>query len=259
MLRGPPASGLTRRRRALAVPLVGALAFGASLAVAALASAADIEWVPRPPGSTGGSVAAMGNTSSAPGGPSVRNLSLELAARIGLGLPLGNVDGEYGDTLNQTVSLTFPVWLEAGIRFRKNWQVGVYLVVAPGTPGGGLSANGPCSSFAGGCSVLDTQLGLFAHYHVLPDKPFDPWLGLGGGYEILSVLATGGGPSTSGWTALLADAGLDIKTAVEHVTVGPFVTVSLGQYDSFPNIPTPITTIHGWVMLGARGAFDIPL
>ncbi len=248
-------AGGTRTRRALARPLFGAVALGASLAVASLASAADVDSTSVPATGSVSSGAATGSASTNPNDPTGGNFSLELAARLGLGLPFGNVDGEYGDALNATVNFMLPVWLEAGVRFRQNWQVGLYLIVGPGTPGGALSASGGCS----GCSVLDTQIGLSAHYHVLPGKPLDPWFGLGGGYEILSVVGSGGGPSTNGWTGVLAEAGLDIKTAAEHVTVGPFVTASVGQYDSLPNNPMPSTALHGWVMLGVRGAYDIPL
>jgi hypothetical protein len=258
MLRGPTASGLiarqTKRRRALSAPLVSALAFSASLVAAPLASASDIGSTPRTPvASTAGDAAATGNPSSPlPADPRAKDLSLDLGIRLGLGLPFGNVDGYYGDTLQATVSWLVPVTLEAGVRFRQNWRLGSYLMVAPGD-GLGL----------GCCSALDTQLGLSVHYHVLPGKPVDPWFGVGGGYEILSVFQNGGSASISGWTWGVADAGLDLADAsAKHATVGPFVTASLGQFDPLPPLPgapKPSATLHGWVTFGFRVAFDIGL
>jgi hypothetical protein len=243
----------TKRRRALPAPLVGALAFGGASVAAPSASASDIgSTPPTPAASTVGDAAAAGSPSGAPVDPPAKNLSLDLGIRLGLGLPFGNVDGYYGDTLKATVSWAVPVSLEAGVRFRQNWRLGSYLIVAPGD-GLGL----------GCCRTLDTQLGLSAHYHVLPGKPVDPWFGVGGGYEILSLFADGGSASISGWTWVVADAGLDLADApAAHATVGPFVTASLGQFDPLspsPGTPKPSATLHGWVTIGMRVAFDIRL
>jgi len=182
--------------------------------------------------------------------------SFEAGARLGLGVPFGGVDAGNKDAVGETMSLMVPIWLEAGVRIRQKWHVGLYLVIGPGTLGGGLNA---ACSLPDGCHVVDIQFGASAHYHARPGKTFDPWVGVGAGHEWLSILTSGGGPTADGWTWLLIESGVEIK-ASERAVWGPFVTASLGRYESFGNrflaARPPDLALHEWLMLGVRVAYD---
>ena len=72
------------------------------------------------------------------------------------------------------------------------------------------------------------------HYHILPDAQFDPWVGLGLGYELVTASESGsatienttfnvdGSATLKGFQFLILEAGGDFK-ATPDFAVGPFV------------------------------------
>jgi hypothetical protein len=176
--------------------------------------------------------------------------AFEGGLRLGVALPVGNVDGLTGDSLGATVGVLVPLRLDFGARIGAHVFVGPYLVFGVGTDGGVLS---PC-----GCAVLYGQGGLNALYHLRPSERVDPWFGVGGGYEGL-VIDAGSSPGLSGWASDV-EAGADLRLGASRTKLGPFAAFSLGQFDSpgtysrpgsTAQIPAP-SALHGWLTLGVR-------
>ncbi len=183
---------------------------------------------------------------------------LEVGARVGFGAPIGTIDGQPGDTLDQTMANSIPLWLEAGWRMTPHWFVGVAESYAPGSSGGALST--ACSN----CQPEDLHLGVEAHYHVLPSASWDPWFGVGSGYEWLRVRNPIGVVGLQGWEFGNAQVGVDHRV-VSGVSVGPFAALAIGEYGSwFANEPccssgsgaVGSAALHAWLTLGIKGTFD---
>lgn len=117
------------------------------------------------------------------------------------------------------------------------------------------------------CSATDIRLGLQGQYHFLPGRPVDPWLGLGAGYEWLSDSRTGGGStikdSIQGIEFFNLQGGADFKVT-GGFTLGPFASVSFGQYSSATlggdgiaetNLSLKDKTSHEWILFGVKGSF----
>jgi hypothetical protein len=190
----------------------------------------------------------------------------EIAARLGYGLPLGDVEshkgfaGSVGDPLDQTIGAMVPLWFDVGYRFGPRWFGGVFLAYAPGVPGDALF-NACSGAGATGCSPDDFRAGLEVQFHLLPEGHWDPWLGAGLGYEWLHV---GFGAGTkplwaSGFELLNLQAGLDARLS-SRVALGPFVALTAAEYswnDPLPSSNTfDSTALHGWFVVGVRVVFD---
>ena len=120
------------------------------------------------------------------------------------------------------------------------------------------------------CSVSDIRLGIDAHFHLNPGASFDPWLGVGAGYEWLALSVSNGGQNgsltTSGFEYLNVQLGGDIGVA-RDLAVGPFVSLSAGEYRSETmngvtgTIAQDITdqSFHEWLLFGVRAVYSIRL
>ena len=216
----------------------------------------------------------------ADGGPT----GIELGLRTGYALPLGDASGgrtlttstgtttttttTTGSSLSDGVSGQIPLWVDVGYRFTPNFYVGGFFqygfAFIPN------NAETGCGQGGVSCSGHDVMFGVNAHYHVMPDAPFDPWIGLGFGYETLTFNLSQAGQSAdvsaSGWQFVNFQVGGDY-----HVTpsfgVGPFVALSLGQYSSVSVSGGGSSTsndiankaMHEWLTFGLRGAYDISI
>jgi hypothetical protein len=193
---------------------------------------------------------------------------VELGVRAGVALPLGNADGAAGDALHDTIDWMVPVGIEGGYRFARHWYVGAYAAIGPGVVGGPL--RDWCRSLFDDCSVQDTRVGVQIRYSVRSGAVWDPWFGLGAGYEWLGVHADGsnsGDAGLTGWEPLHAEAGVDFQLG-DALRLGPFVLATLAQYDASPatngTVHSPSDFIadkafHGWLMIGLRGSYAIRL
>src|SRR5262249_13809999 len=117
---------------------------------------------------------------------------IELGVRAGYSFPLGSVSGSsvttFGNTTvmqgGQSMSDAFtgrlPLMFDAGYRINPNIYVGLFLMY------GFMFINGDktqCNVSGVSCSAHEFEYGLNAHYHFLPETTFDPWLGVGFGFE----------------------------------------------------------------------------
>jgi hypothetical protein len=219
-------------------------------------------------------LAVLGSTSSA------RAEGFELGARVGYGLPFGET--EDGEDLSDGVKGMIPLQLDLGYRVTQELSLGGYVMYGVGFVGDTISE--PCDSadetpgVSASCSARDIRLGIQAQYHFAPAEKLDPWLGVGFGYEwlTLGVDVSGGGQSfelTStgrGFEFINLQGGLDFKVA-RGLGLGPFLSFSMGQYSSASascsgslcdNSDTESRDIddkalHQWLLLGVRGTFVV--
>jgi outer membrane protein W len=188
---------------------------------------------------------------------------VEVGLRAGYGIPLGQaLDGM---ALDNAYSNQIPLWLDAGYRFTPKIVAGLYAEY------GFLSiADGTCGASAD-CSGHDIHLGIEGQYRFLPSAQFDPWVGLGLGYEWATTSLKAGGADLTytlrGFEFLNLQGGTDFKVT-DQLGVGPFVSLALGQ---FTNVGGPGSggisgsntgdierkALHEWLVLGVRGTFGV--
>lgn len=192
----------------------------------------------------------------------------EAAVRAAVGIPIGNATGETtrapnGTTLADLVAWTVPLELELGARIGPAF-VGGYVSYAFGKAGNALE---------GGTSrsASNVRFGFEVLWHLGPDRPVDPWVGLGVGYEWLNLSVGGTGGAITGsargfeWVNL--QLGIDFALG-RSFRLGPFVRSRVAQYDtaSLGLINTQggeagstgdiqSKAVHTWIDVGLRFAF----
>lgn len=199
-----------------------------------------------------------------------REEGVEFAFRGGYSIPFGKAAGgtsqnpndlATGRNLGDVVTGAFPIWLDAGYRVVPSLMIGVYAAYEFGNAGSSLSS--ACAD----CGVHIGRVGLEAHYHFLPWRRLDPWLGAGIGYEALTVDFSAQGQDASvtmsGFELLQMQAGLDIamtRPSDIWFALGPFVSFALSTYsDASCSGPgtrcdgITDTAMHEWLTLGLRG------
>lgn len=217
---------------------------------------------------------ATSTASSAPSeGPTPSGLEVGLAS--GYMLPLGSADGVSGDGMTNFVNGAVPIRIHAGWRFlRPNIFVGAYFAYGFSSVPTGSGTEGAvigCGSGTIGCSAHVLLYGIEGEFHVLPEGIFDPWVGLGFGFENTTIDASGPSASASvsatGFDFVTFTVGGDYKP-MGNLGIGPFVGMTLGQ---FGNLSTSIsngnsssasitnTALHEWLTIGVRGVYDINL
>jgi hypothetical protein len=184
---------------------------------------------------------------------------IDIGLRVGLGKPFGQVDASTGDSLDQTFDFIVPLGVDVGYFVDPRLSIGLYGVYALGRPAAALSSD--CSSQGVRCSLDDLRVGFQAQVHGLRSNPWDPWLGLGSGYEWAQVHTPTGSLAEAGWELLNLEAGIDLRP-IHAAGIGPFVAWTVGEYD-FESLPghgqtaVPNRALHEWLMFGLRGTLDI--
>jgi len=192
----------------------------------------------------------------------------EAAVRAAVGFPIGNATGETtrapsGTSLSDLVSWTVPLELELGARIGPAF-VGGYVSYAFGKAG---------SALEGGTSrsANNVRFGFEVLWHLGPDRPVDPWVGLGVGYEWLNLsIGTASGALTGtarGFEWVNLQLGIDFLLG-RSFRLGPFVRSRVAQYDtgslglinqqggeasSTGDIQSK--AVHTWIDVGLRFAF----
>jgi hypothetical protein len=185
-----------------------------------------------------------------------------LGVRTGYSLPFGAVQS--GTAMKDDFNGHIPIWLDVGYKLTPNFMAGVY-----GEYGFGLIHGCPQGL---DCSGQVIRFGLQVHGQFLPGESVNPWVGFGMGYEFMNVSMSGTVAGVSAKASAWADGieyanlqgGADF-TLASGVGVGPFLSLSLGQYqDCFGKINGhsakcelgPLR-LHEWLTLGVRGAFEL--
>jgi hypothetical protein len=176
--------------------------------------------------------------------------AIELGLRLGYAAPLGN-----GEQDTAMVNLTFghiPLQLDLGYRFGPRWFAGAYAQY------GQVFIKG-CGADES-CSGYDLRFGLQGQYHFAPAASFDPWLGLGAGYEVFhaAASASGGNLSTDskGFELANLSGGASFKVS-DSFALGPLASLTLGEYSKVGDRAIPDKAMHLWLFGGLRGVFDV--
>jgi hypothetical protein len=105
------------------------------------------------------------------------------------------------------------------------------------------------------------RFGFNLHYHLLPGDDYDPWVGIGVGYEILNLNLYPGSGSASlrGFEVPNVQFGVDIR-ATDNLSAGPFITFALAEYTSASGyaVSGVDKKLHQWLIFGVRAVFDFP-
>jgi len=210
-------------------------------------------------------------------GSSAHATGFELGGRLGYGIPLGKADGD--SDLSDGISGMVPLQLDLGYRATPALSVGGYLMYGFGFAGNTISDRCDVANATPGvsasCGAHDLRLGLQAQYHFIPKRKLDPWVGLGLGYEwlTLTVDASAAGQHADvsstgkGFEFINLQGGLDFNLS-PGFGLGPFLSFSVGQYSSTSSSCSGDCTgvtetsgdvadkaIHQWLLLGVRGTF----
>jgi hypothetical protein len=240
-----------KRARAGKVALAIAWAAGAVVALApARARAADAR---EGAGAGAGAPSARGEALASAQTPQERP-GLRLGVRSGYALPAGKPFGGAG-ALSDTIAGQISAGVDVGWRFDGHVYAGLTgalgVVVPRGCPPGER------------CSGTDVRVGGMLAWRFSPAARFDPWVGVGAGYEILSTTQTIGSREETvtarGVELASVQLGFDV-VAARSLRLGPFVGASLARYRTV-TIGSMTTndfdaTSHGWLAAGMRGAWD---
>ena len=207
-----------------------------------------------------------------PAPPPARDSGFTLALRLGYGIPFGDTSANpsgaatpLGDLLHGEI----PIWIDVGYRFARSWFVGAYLQLGLGIVNKDQAAGGNvCNQPGVSCKGSDVRLGVEGTYGFSPGQSFNPWIGLGTGYEWVSLQGegpTGSGELTfKGWEWFDVQVGGDFSLG-RVVALGPYAAFGLGQYSS-ANVTLGNATfsgdvanrkVHGWLQLGVKGTFTL--
>jgi hypothetical protein len=185
-----------------------------------------------------------------------------LGLRTGYALPFGNVSGKGGAGLAHLYDGAVPVWVDIGYRSSPHFYAGIYFQYAPTVMSTDLC--GPDMH----CHGSDVRFGLDAQYHFVPGGAFDPWVGVGAGFELANAEYTRTGQmsamTVSGFEIANVQLGGDF-TVGKVLKLGPFAAATLGDYSTASLATNGALTsggiddqaLHTWFMLGIRGQYDL--
>jgi hypothetical protein len=190
-----------------------------------------------------------------------------LGVRAAYGVPMGPATSANGDDLQKSISGGIPLWFDLGYRVSPRLYIGAFFIYEFGFLGSEISA---CQSGGGvSCDIHDIVFGGNLQLHIRPGKRFDPWIGGGAGYELLSFSASANGrgasASISGFQLLDLQVGGDLRFSSSFV-LGPFLSLSFGQYDSMSRTDVQgnkadmcitNTAVHEWLLIGVRGQYAL--
>ena len=182
--------------------------------------------------------------------------------RLGYGIPSGQISDEGDPRLGDLIDYQVPIWLEVGYRFTPHLWGSIHGQISPASV-----------SFAtcGGtnCDAMNYRVGLDMQLHFAPDRPLDPWLGIGFGYEWLKAEAFDANDvftdfTFSGWQFPLLEGGMDFALS-PNVALGPYVAWALGRYRDVDATQGGVTfsshindqSYHSWFQIGVKGTFKL--
>jgi hypothetical protein len=189
----------------------------------------------------------------------------ELSLNAGFALPLGNATGGNNSTsLSDAINFAIPFGIEVGYRIGGVVFIGGTFTYGPfGSPS---STSIPACAQAGvSCHSSFVRGGFSVQWHPLGSRGTDPYVGIGLGYEWLSININNNGASSSGqysgfnWADI--PVGVDFRLS-RAVRLGPFVDFTLGEYRT-QTVSSPSTisgnispkALHFWLSFGVRVVF----
>lgn len=201
-------------------------------------------------------------------------VGLTLGLRAGYALPGGNLGkleaSDDDEPLSDGLKGMVPFWLDVGYRITPHLRVGASLQYGVGV------LNDDTFRECTGCSASVIAFGANVYLHGAPGGAFDPWAGLGIGYEVLTIdialeqlgQRIDGNSTLNGIQYVVLQVGGDIATG-SAITVGPFFAASMGKYGSTSSTLTSSgrtmsesrdlqsTSWHQWFTFGVQGQFNL--
>lgn len=184
-------------------------------------------------------------------GPPARRWTV--GARVGFAFGLGKLDGttEMRDAVDQQI----PVQLDVAFRVRPRLAVGAYGAYGFGRVSGTMQVS--CGG-GGACTSTALRLGGQVLYYFEGEER-TPWIGLGAGWQSLSVDTGPVELEVTGWEYLVLQGGIDIHESA-RIHLGGFLSGSLGRFtrQTVGGFSTPLDArTHEWITLGVRGEFRL--
>jgi outer membrane protein len=195
----------------------------------------------------------------------------EAGLRLGYALPMGPISGaSTSPSMNDLYNGAVPIWIDAGVRTSPSFYIGGFFQYGVAVTGSAATATSTasCNSPGMSCSGSVVMAGVDAIYHVAPDQTFDPWLGVGVGYEWANFSATQGSSSAglqlSGFQFVNLQLGGDVRGS-RNFAWGPYAMFSVGQYSNYSGSDAaagagsgslPQQALHEWLSFGVRATFD---
>ncbi|MFP2904068.1 hypothetical protein ACLESD_03140 [Pyxidicoccus sp. 3LFB2] len=198
-----------------------------------------------------------------------------LGLRAGYGIPfgesMGSQDEDEETKLSDAVSGVIPLQVDLGYFLNSNLYLGASFQYGIGQ----LPEDCDDSDLEDtSCGVTQLRFGVNVAYHFAPAAKINPWLGVGVGYESLSLNASGelggapieGSSTIAGFEFANAQGGVDFRVS-DKVYVGPFATFTVAQYskasikvDVEGDSPLDMEasddiedkTLHAWLYGGVR-------
>ena len=187
--------------------------------------------------------------------PAVSNAQLQLGARLGYGFAMGEAEQDFNQS--DFIGSQVPIQIDLNYKFMKNLAVGGYFSYAFGFVGG--DTKDLCDAFSADCSGSAMRLGLQLNYDFSPGASFDPWVGVGFGYEWATLSIDSDDVKVKGWELFNVNVGAD-WTVSKGFGVGPFVSWSFGQYgtvdDGTGEVDIANKGTHQLLQIGVRGLFS---
>jgi hypothetical protein len=189
---------------------------------------------------------------------------VDLSVRTGFAIPFGKAAADAANPRGNELTGGIPIALEGAARITPMLSAGLLFQFVPllvkdtadNNCGNGVSCSG---------SVYHLGAELLFHF---PQEGFAPWLGLGAGYEWLSLTAAQGGVSATaganGFEFLMLQTGVDFRLAPQF-SLGAFAMLSFTQYGSESvtyegnNASADVTdtAVHEWLVFGVRGTVGL--
>jgi hypothetical protein len=200
--------------------------------------------------------------------PTAADHGFSLGARVGWAFPIGSISA--GDTLSSNFSGMLPVVVDAGYRVgRQVYLGGSFQWAAVFVSSDVCPRNLTCSG-----NDLKVGVNVLWHFKSLMNGGgwagrFDPWVGLGIGYEwTITHLETLAGDKASETNHGIEYANLQLGTDYEvsgALRVGPFSSLSIAEYlwqrhneaTGSTSFTLPDRTLHFWLTVGIRGQYDL--
>ncbi|WP_242346731.1 outer membrane beta-barrel protein [Anaeromyxobacter terrae] len=204
--------------------------------------------------------------------PVAASAQVSIGARLGFAPSMGKTGSDTADSsvkMSDWTKSQIPLQLDVMFRLNPQLSLGGYASYGFSQPQLDLEGTRLCDLDGVDCSGGVLRLGVQATYAFSTTGQFQPWAGVGTGWERNKVKAEGGGENVevtlSGWEILNLQLGGDYLASPQFA-FGPYVMFSIGRYGEGKISTSGGTSMtsdftnkdaHEWIHVGVRGRFDL--